>query len=99
MAQYEHNSDKYGYLDLDDLRGVQEALMKLGFDPGIIDGLNGPNTQRAIREFQAHVSMAIDGIVGPDTRQALCDELTHTSEEAPATPAVDYEPSVPSRPA
>jgi peptidoglycan hydrolase-like protein with peptidoglycan-binding domain len=75
MAQYEHNSGKFGYINLEDLEGVQEALAKLGFDPGEIDGADGPNTQKAVRAFQAHASIGIDGKVGPQTRQALMAEL------------------------
>jgi peptidoglycan hydrolase-like protein with peptidoglycan-binding domain len=75
MAQFEHNSEKFGYLDLDELEGVQKALSKLGFDPGKIDGVDGPNTQKAVRAFQAHASIGIDGKVGKQTRQALVQEL------------------------
>jgi N-acetylmuramoyl-L-alanine amidase len=75
MAQFEHNSDKFGYINLDELQGVQQALSKLGYDPGKIDGKDGPNTQKAVREFQAHATIKIDGIVGKETRQALMDEL------------------------
>lgn len=83
MSDFEHNSEKFGYINLEDLDGVQDALTKLGYDPGTIDGKDGPNTQKAVREFQAHVSIQIDGIVGPVTRQALVDELAAQSEEAP----------------
>jgi N-acetylmuramoyl-L-alanine amidase len=79
MAQFEHNSEKFGYLDLDDLEGVQKALAKLGFDPGKIDGIDGPGTQAAVRAFQAHASIGIDGKVGKQTRQALVDELAAKS--------------------
>lgn len=82
MATYEHNSEKFGYIDLDDLEGVQDALDKLGFSPGDIDGKDGPNTQNAVRAFQAHASIGIDGIVGPNTRQALQDELDRNGKEA-----------------
>ena len=75
MAQYEHNSGKFGYINLEDFEGVQEALAKLGFDPGEIDGRDGPNTQKAVRAFQAHASIGIDGKVGPMTRKALMAEL------------------------
>ena len=86
MSDYEHNSEKFGYINLEDLSGVQDALTKLGFDPGAADGKDGPNTQKAVREFQAHVSIKIDGIVGPETRQALVDELAAKGQDAPPTP-------------
>lgn len=79
MANFEHNSDKFGYLDLDNLDGVQKALTKLGFDAGKADGIDGPNTQKAVRAFQAHASIGIDGKVGPATRAALVAELAGKS--------------------
>jgi peptidoglycan hydrolase-like protein with peptidoglycan-binding domain len=75
MARFEHNSEKFGYINLDDVEGVQKALSKLGFDPGKIDGKDGPNTQQAVRAFQAHASIDIDGKAGKRTKQALADEL------------------------
>jgi murein L,D-transpeptidase YcbB/YkuD len=75
MATFEHNSEQFGYLDLDELEGVQQALAKLGFDPGKVDGADGPRTQQAVRAFQAHASIGIDGKVGKQTRKALVDEL------------------------
>ncbi len=86
MSAHEHNSEKFGYINLEDLDGVQDALTKLGFDPGAVDGKDGPNTQKAVRAFQAHASLGVDGIVGPNTRQALVDGLAAASAEAaPAT--------------
>jgi len=81
MAQFEHNSDKFGYINLDDFDGVQTALDKLGYKPGKIDGQDGPNTQKAVREFQAHATIKIDGIAGKQTKQALVDELAAQSGE------------------
>jgi zinc D-Ala-D-Ala carboxypeptidase len=75
MAHFEHNSDKLGYINLETLDGVQKALKALGFDPGKVDGRDGPNTQDAVRKFQARVSIKIDGIVGNETRGALVSEL------------------------
>ena len=85
MAQYEHNSEKFGYIDLDDLEGVQKALSKVGFEPGKIDGKDGPNTQQAVRKFQAHATIQIDGIAGPQTRKALVDELSARSNSKTAS--------------
>jgi peptidoglycan hydrolase-like protein with peptidoglycan-binding domain len=79
MAMFEHNSEKYGYINLDELDGVQQALAKLGYDPGEIDGKDGPNTRKAVRAFQAHASIDIDGKVGKQTRKALADELAAKS--------------------
>ena len=75
MAKFEHNSAKFGYLNLETLEGVQTALQALGFSPGKIDGKDGPNTQNAVRKFQAHVTLKVDGIVGENTRSALLNEL------------------------
>jgi peptidoglycan hydrolase-like protein with peptidoglycan-binding domain len=84
MSAYEHNSEKFGYLNLEDFEHVQSALSKLGYDPGKIDGLDGPNTQKAVRAFQASASIGIDGIVGRETRQALVDALAAQAEEPKA---------------
>jgi peptidoglycan hydrolase-like protein with peptidoglycan-binding domain len=75
MAQFEHNSEKFGYINLETLDGVQKALKHLGYDPGKVDGKDGPNTQDAVREFQARTTIKIDGIVGPETRAALVSAL------------------------
>jgi peptidoglycan hydrolase-like protein with peptidoglycan-binding domain len=75
MARFEHNSEKYGYINLETLEGVQTALKHLGFDPGKVDGRDGPNTQDAVRRFQARSTIKIDGIVGEQTRGALVTAL------------------------
>jgi peptidoglycan hydrolase-like protein with peptidoglycan-binding domain len=80
MAKFEHNSEKFGYLNLDRLDGVQQALSKLGYDPGKVDGLDGPNTQKAVRAFQAHALIDIDGKVGKVTRKAIADELAEKAK-------------------
>ncbi len=50
---------------------LQARLQELGFDPGPIDGIFGPQTERAVIAFQRHRGLTADGIVGPQTRQAL----------------------------
>ena len=75
MAEFEHNSEKFGYLNLEDFGHVQKALEALGYDPGKADGLDGPKTQKAVREFQASANIGVDGMVGPKTRTALVERL------------------------
>jgi peptidoglycan hydrolase-like protein with peptidoglycan-binding domain len=89
MSEFEHNSDKFGYINLEELEGVQDALTKLGYDPGKVDGKDGPNTQNAVREFQARALIQVDGIVGPVTRQALVDELLAKSAEDDPPPVAE----------
>jgi hypothetical protein len=55
--------------------GIQKALQKLGFDPGKIDGIMGPHTQKAIKAFQQANGLTPDGIVGPKTQAALAKAL------------------------
>jgi N-acetylmuramoyl-L-alanine amidase len=59
------------YLRGDDVRSLQERLGALGFDVGRIDGIFGPRTARAVREFQANYGIPADAIVGRSTLRAL----------------------------
>ncbi len=51
----------------DDVAELQRRLNQLGFDPGRNDGMFGPDTDRALREFQRSVGVESDGVCGPDT--------------------------------
>jgi hypothetical protein len=51
--------------------GIQTALEALGFDPGEVDGIDGPNTRAAVRAFQSSAGLVADGIVGRMTRDAM----------------------------
>lgn len=50
---------------------VQEALRAKGIDPGRIDGLFGPATEKAVLAFQLKNGLVADGEVGPSTGRAL----------------------------
>ena len=51
--------------------GVQVALYRHGYYKGSIDGIAGPLTKRAIRDFQRSKGLKPDGVVGRRTRAAF----------------------------
>src|SRR5581483_5394581 len=55
----------------DDVAELQRRLLDLGFDPGRCDGIYGPRTAGAVRDFQRNVGLGPDGSCGPRTLRAL----------------------------
>jgi peptidoglycan hydrolase-like protein with peptidoglycan-binding domain len=51
--------------------GIQKLLQRLGYDPGKIDGIMGPNTKEAIKKFQKASGLPADGNLNPTTQAAL----------------------------
>lgn len=74
-------------------RAVQTMLFELGYLDGLRDGKFGPNTTRAVRDFQVQSGIRNDGVVGPDT----WDHLIRSWEGAPS-PASPEAPSVQASP-
>ena len=64
-----------------DAKSVQEALRMLGH-PLATDGINGPKTQAAIKDFQKSAGVGVDGIVGPKTAAAFASKLGEISVRA-----------------
>jgi hypothetical protein len=54
-----------------EVRRLQRRLTALGYDPGGVDGVFGPATKRALKQFQTDHALAADGVLGPATRGAL----------------------------
>lgn len=55
----------------DDVLALQRRLTELGFDVGRVDGIFGPRTGEALRDFQRNVGLPADGTCGPSTFKAL----------------------------
>jgi N-acetylmuramoyl-L-alanine amidase len=55
----------------DDVLELQRRLTELGFDVGRVDGIFGPRTGEALREFQRNIGLPADGTCGPSTFKAL----------------------------
>ncbi len=51
----------------DDVSELQRRLGAMGFDAGRVDGIFGPDTARAVEEFQRNTGLTTDAIVGRDT--------------------------------
>jgi peptidoglycan hydrolase-like protein with peptidoglycan-binding domain len=58
-----------------DVAQLQAALGSRGFVVAV-DGIFGPETEQAVRDFQASVGLAVDGIAGPATLGALKAPIT-----------------------
>jgi peptidoglycan hydrolase-like protein with peptidoglycan-binding domain len=54
-----------------EVRWAQYLLVRRTLSYSDIDGIFGPKTQTAVKEFQASEGLAVDGIVGPNTWAAL----------------------------
>jgi N-acetylmuramoyl-L-alanine amidase len=61
----------------DDALMLQRRLTDMGFDSGRVDGVFGPSTDHALRDFQRNVGLESDGVCGPLTLREL-DRLTRT---------------------
>ena len=55
----------------DDVAVLQSRLTEMGFNCGRVDGVYGPLTADAVREFQKSVGTTVDGKCGPATIIAL----------------------------
>ena len=55
----------------DDVVGLQERLLELGFDAGRVDGVFGERTAAALRGLQREYGLTPDGTCGPATLRAL----------------------------
>jgi peptidoglycan hydrolase-like protein with peptidoglycan-binding domain len=50
---------------------LQQLLHDYGYNPGVVDGDFGPNTENAVKAFQNDYGLTADGIAGPKTWAAI----------------------------
>ena len=75
----------------DDVRAVQQALIRAGMLAGSADGIFGPSTHRAVLDFQRrmqarHPGFTADGIIGRQCWSALFPEAAPHPITGAATP-------------
>jgi len=68
----------------DDVAALQSRLTEMGFHSGRVDGIYGPMTESAVKEFQKSVGVMVDGKCGPATIIALLRLTKIVSGGAPA---------------
>lgn len=72
----------------------QQLLLEyLGYDTGDIDGISGPNTERATTAFQKDYGLEPDGICGAQTQKALKGAVAGIAQ--PASVNIDTDPDEP----
>jgi N-acetylmuramoyl-L-alanine amidase len=69
----------------DDIAALQTRLTEMGFDCGRVDGIYGPRTELAVKEFQKSVGATVDGKCGPATIIALIRLTKIVSGGVPST--------------
>lgn len=55
----------------EDVSDLQRRLGTLGFDAGRVDGIFGPDTARALADFQVNAGIVADAIFGPDSHAMI----------------------------
>lgn len=78
VTEQEETSTSVGLIQRGDVssavENLQEELQDQGYYTYNIDGIFGPITEEAVREYQADQDLQVDGIVGPNTEEALAVE-------------------------
>lgn len=71
----------------DQVRGLQLQLRRLGFAPGRVDGIFGPLTEQAVRQFQQSLGLTATGLVDDVTWAALQSAVPGAVPPTPGAPA------------
>ena len=79
---YLHNVD---LMRGDDVAALQTRMTEMGFDCGRVDGIYGPRTEAAVKDFQKSVGATVDGKCGPATIIALIRLTKIVSGGVPST--------------
>jgi peptidoglycan hydrolase-like protein with peptidoglycan-binding domain len=71
VSRGEGKGTQSGQWSKDKVKAIQEALKSKGFDPGTADGVVGPKTNQALRDFQKSNNLQATGRIDDKTASAL----------------------------
>ena len=74
-----------------EVQDLQKFLMNQGFDPGVFDGVFGPRTEAALKQFQTKNGLTVDGIAGPKTL-GVVNTIRSTPPQEPQKPGTSETP-------
>jgi peptidoglycan hydrolase-like protein with peptidoglycan-binding domain len=69
------------------VKAAQQALKDKGHDPGAIDGMMGPKTQAAVRDFQGKEGLKASGRLDAETLAKLGVDAKGASATPSTTPS------------
>lgn len=78
------------------VKAAQQALKDKGHDPGAVDGVMGPKTKSALRDFQKKEGIQTTGRLDQDTMSKLGVEAKTSSTGAADTPSASPSTTAPS---
>lgn len=82
--QEEISQDETGLIRSGDVgaavEDIQEELQAQGYYTYTIDGIFGPLSEQAVRDYQADQNLQVDGIVGPNTLEKMTLSPSDSSE-------------------
>src|SRR5215475_5155392 len=77
----------------DEARQVQERLRSAGYHPGTADGVPGPQTVAALRQYQTAQGLPVTGLLDEATRQALGLVSDTAARQSGERPRFVYQPT------
>ena len=82
----------YGYSGTR-VRKMQNALKNKGYYTGKVDGIFGPSTKAAVKEYQRHIGLRVDGKPGNKTLTALYEGVSKINNTNTGTKKSDMKVS------
>jgi len=80
------------------VKAVQQALKDQGHDPGDVDGVMGPKTQAALRDYQQKQGLKATGRLDAETQAKLGVEKTSAAPSASGSSSPAASPSTSTSP-